>query len=58
MEFWFFIGIALILWVIYDLYSGKVLLHREIRRENEPILYWVTCLLWLAVALYVLLGSF
>lgn len=57
MNYWLYIGIALILWVIYDLFTGKVWLHREINREYESALYWSTWLLWATVAIIVTLGS-
>ena len=45
------IGIILLLWVAWDLFSGKAWLHREFIRANEPGAYWSTMLLWLLVAL-------
>lgn len=44
------IGVVLLLWVAWDLFSGKVWLHREIDRSEEPLAYWSTLLVWLAVA--------
>ncbi len=44
------IGILLLLWVIWDLFSGSVWLHREFYRAQEPVAYWSTLLLWLTVA--------
>lgn len=40
MNIWLIIGILLLLWVVYDLFSGKVWLHREVERATEPTLYW------------------
>lgn len=45
------LGIALLIWVAYDLYGGSVWLHREFFRSEEPIAYWSLILLWLAVAI-------
>ena len=45
------LGIALLLWVAWDLFAGSVWLHREFHRREEPVAYWLTLLLWLAVAL-------
>jgi len=45
------LGIALLLWVGWDLLNGSVWLHREFQRAEEPVAYWLTLLLWLAVAL-------
>ncbi|EAR62633.1 hypothetical protein MED92_05928 [Oceanospirillum sp. MED92] len=44
------LGIALLLWVAYDLYAGSVWLHREFYRAQEPTAYWLLILLWTAVA--------
>ncbi len=51
MSWTFLLGIFLLLWVAYDLLSGRVWLHREFARSDEPGAYWLTLLLWLAVAL-------
>jgi len=42
----FWLGVALVCWLIYDLISGAVYLHRHIERESEPGLYWFTMLTW------------
>lgn len=46
----FWIGIALVFWLIYDLISGAVYLHRHIERESEFGLYWFGMLVWGALA--------
>lgn len=51
MSFAFILGIILLIWVIYDLFSGQVWLHRVFYRSQEPFAYWSTLLLWLIVAL-------
>ncbi|WP_305986847.1 hypothetical protein [Roseibium sp. MMSF_3544] len=45
------LGIALLVWVAYDLVTGKVWLHRAFHRASEPAGYWLTMGLWLLVAL-------
>lgn len=45
------IGFGLLIWVIVDLFTGKVYLHRAYRRAEEPTGYWLGCTLWLFVAL-------
>jgi len=48
LSYW--LGFALALWLIYDLVTGHVYLHRDIDVESEPLSYWLVMLLWLAVA--------
>ncbi len=50
MNIWFYIGIGLILWVLYDLYYGVTWTHKPIYRKYEPTTYWVVTLIWIAVA--------
>lgn len=50
MSITYIIGILLLLWVVFDLLKGKVWLHREFNRRDEPLAYWSTILLWLVVA--------
>ncbi|MBO6509384.1 MAG: hypothetical protein JJ866_18085 [Roseibium sp.] len=45
------LGFLLLAWVLYDLMTGKVWLHRAFERGNEPVQYWLTVLLWSAVAI-------
>jgi len=51
MPWTYYLGFFLLLWVVYDLFSGKVWLHREFKRSSEPFAYWSTMLVWLAVAI-------
>ncbi|MCL6414360.1 hypothetical protein MIB92_01735 [Aestuariirhabdus sp. Z084] len=44
------LGVILLLWVTYDLFSGSAWLHRKFYRAQEPLAYWSTMLLWLLVA--------
>lgn len=51
MSLTFILGIFLLLWVIYDFFTGRVWLHREFKRSEETFSYWLVLLLWLAVAI-------
>lgn len=46
-----FLGIALLLWVAWDLFAGSSWLHRRFERVSEPGAYWGTLGLWTAVAI-------
>ncbi|MGY0219602.1 hypothetical protein ACWJJH_19790 [Endozoicomonadaceae bacterium StTr2] len=50
MPWTYMLGIALMLWVCWDLITGSAWLHREYHRSSEPFGYWCTLLLWLGVA--------
>ncbi|MCV0424893.1 MAG: hypothetical protein K5905_05450 [Roseibium sp.] len=50
MQWMTILGILLLIWVIYDLMTGKVWLHRAFRRTEEPKGYWVVMTLWFVVA--------
>ena len=52
--FWFYIGIGLLLWVLYDLITGSVWSFREIKRSEEPGQYWFWMFVWVLLALSVL----
>ncbi len=45
------VGGFLLLWVLADLLSGKVYLHRAFFRSEEPLGYWSILACWLLVAL-------
>lgn len=45
------IGVLLLTWILWDLYSGSVWLHREYHRSEEPFSYWLLIMLWLGVAI-------
>lgn len=45
------LGVVLLLWVSYDLFTGRVWLHRAYDRATEPEGYWATMGLWLLAAL-------
>jgi len=48
---WQIVGGFLILWVIYDLFSGQTYLHRKIIRRHEAALYWTVLAVWLAIGI-------
>lgn len=50
MSIWFFIGIALIIWVVYDLFMGVTWTYRAVYRKNEPWAYWLVTLFWFFIA--------
>ncbi|MEM9336388.1 MAG: CIA30 family protein [Patescibacteria group bacterium] len=55
--FWTVIGIGLLLWVLYDLYTGEVWSYRAIKRKEEPGQYWLWTAIWFVIALTVLYPS-
>lgn len=54
MIFWTIIGVLILLWVGYDVYTGTVWVHRELSRASEPILYWF----WITVYSFLGLSCF
>jgi len=46
MNFWTFFGIGFLLWLLIELLTGRVWLHREIKNESESTYYWVIILFW------------
>lgn len=57
MNFWFYIGIGLILWGIYDIYYGVTWAFRPIYKRYQPNAYWFVTLLWIVVAIYTTLSG-
>lgn len=51
MQITFILGVLLLCWAGYDLMRGKTWLHREFSRRDEPLSYWLTLGVWLAVAI-------
>lgn len=51
MTIWFFAGIALTLWVLYDLLMGYTYLWEPIVRAENPWGYWGTLALWTGAAI-------
>lgn len=51
MSVTYILGATLLLWLVFDLFSGRAWLHQEFDRCHQPLPYWGTMLLWLLVAL-------
>ncbi len=47
---WTYVGIALLVWVGYDLYAGYTLLWDVIYRDQDPASYWIVLGIWFALA--------
>jgi len=52
---WQILGIGLLIWAAYDLFSGQVYLHRSITRQEEPGFYWSVWMLYLVIAIVLVL---
>ena len=50
MNMWFYIGIGLLIWVLYDLFYGVTWTTRPIYRKHEPKVYWLVTIIWIIVA--------
>lgn len=55
---WQVLSILLIIWVIYDLFTGEVWSYYRIKRSEEPGKYWFFMLVWAVVALGSAMVSF
>lgn len=44
--FWYIVGVALLLWVGWDLYAGYTVLHEVFYRDEDPVWYWGLISLW------------
>ena len=51
-------SVLLIYWVIPDLVSGTSHFIERIERKDDPILYWIIIITWLAMAAYILIEEF
>jgi len=49
-NFWRVVGVALFLWVAWDVYFGYTLLYDVIYRAQDPMLFWVTVSGWVVLA--------
>lgn len=49
--FWFFVGIIVLLWAVYDLAKGTVWSYRHIDRRTEPGMFWFVWMIWMIVGL-------
>lgn len=56
MSFWFIIGIIIIVWVVYDIMSGTVWIHRPVSYATEPFLFWFCITVYLALGISCLFG--
>ena len=54
MNVWLVVGIALLAWDIYEIYTGSTWIHRKVTRAKEPALYWVLIAIWTVLALWAL----
>lgn len=50
-------GILYISWAINDLKSGSAYILDYVSKGENPILYWITTLLWLLSGIYVFIDS-
>jgi hypothetical protein len=48
---WTYVGIALFIWVGWDLYAGYTLAWDVIYRDKDPMTYWVTVTIWAGLAI-------
>jgi len=44
--FWRIIGIALILWVAWDIYYEYTFIYHIVYRTQDPVLYWTAIVGW------------
>jgi hypothetical protein len=51
------VGIALMVWVIYDLVVGVTWSYREIWRKYEPGQYWFFTIVWAVIAVVTIYGG-
>ena len=57
MSIWFYIGIAALVWSLYELVTGRAWLHREFRRSTEPLFYWPLVAFWLLLGVSCLIPA-
>lgn len=46
------IGLLFVFWTLQSLKNKQAFIIEEIRRDNNPILYWIIVLTWVFVALF------
>jgi len=57
MGLWQWIGIALLVWWLWDLYTGETyIIYEPIKRSQQPFSYWFIMLVWGAIASVLSLG--
>ena len=54
---WRIVGIGVLAWVAYDLYTGYTLLWDVVHRDQDPTLYWTLMGIWTALGVYCLLPA-
>ncbi|MEM7009031.1 MAG: hypothetical protein AAF462_07860 [Thermodesulfobacteriota bacterium] len=52
MNIWLIVGIALLVWDIYEIITGSTWIHRKVARAKEPALFWVLVTIWGILALW------
>ena len=52
MNIWLIVGIALLVWTAYEVYTGTTWLHRKVARTEEPLFYWILIAVWAVLALW------
>ena len=50
MSWNYWLGFALILWLVFDLIRGRAYIWQAYERAEEPLMYWFTMLIWGLVA--------
>lgn len=51
VNFWRVVGVALLLWAAWDIYFGYTFLYEVIYREQEPVLFWSSVVIWAGLGL-------
>lgn len=46
----YWLGFALIIWLLYDLFRGVAYIWQPYRRDQQPGMYWFTMLIWASIA--------
>ena len=46
-------GVLYLTWGIEDIESGYAFILENVNRRDNPILYWITVIIWMASGLYV-----
>lgn len=49
--FWRVVGVFLLVWVAWDLYSGYTFVHSIVYRAEDPTLYWSALAVWTALGI-------
>ena len=54
---WFW-GVLFLYWVIPEIFTGSAYFMEPIHRLENPILYWLIIITWLALGSYILVEAF